>query len=195
MPARRRLGAVVGVALLYATSLFAAEVPPAHQSILLLRTLAYDRNLPARAGALVTIAVVFNPNDEGSELTQSDMVSALRDAAESLLVSGLPVRVIAVPYRDAAALETTLARARVSAVYLCSGLSRIDAISAITRRHAILSTTGTASYLALGIGIGFVSRDDRSVLIVNLVAVRAEGTAFDAAMLRFAELLKQQESK
>jgi hypothetical protein len=183
------------VSLLQATPVLAADVPPGHQALLLLRTLAYDRNLQARSGSYVTIAVVFNADDEISELAQADMVSALRESAESLLVSGLPVRVLAVPYHDAAALSGTLELAHVGAVYLCPGLTRVGAISALARRRAILSTTGTASYLGAGIGIGFVSRDDRSVLIVNLTAVRAEGASLDAALLRFAELIKEPESK
>jgi hypothetical protein len=183
------------LALLPAAPLLGADLPPGHQSVLLLRTLAYDRNLKARAGTQLTIAVVFNADDEVSELAQADMVASLRESAESLLVSGLPVRVLSVPYHDAAALDATLTLAHAGAVYLCPGLTQVAQIFSITRRRAILSTTGTARYLASGIGIGFVSRDDRSVLVVNLTAVRAEGASFAAALLRFAELIKEPESK
>ena len=69
----------------------ASIVPPDLRASLLLRTLAYDRNLAARAGeSQITILVV-----EGSDRADTEAVAtALESATARVSVAGLPVRIV-----------------------------------------------------------------------------------------------------
>ncbi len=184
-----------GLLMLLSASVVRADVPPAHQGLLLLRTLAYDRTLKARAGAAVTILILYKEGDETSQVAQLDMTQVLREAALHLDVDGLPVRVIALPFRGAPGLDAALAGQHISALYLCYGLADdLAAISAATRRHAVLSMAGIEQYVGDGVAVGFVDHEGRSVLLVDVEAVHAEGAQLEASLLRFAQLIKRRSS-
>ena len=116
------VAALVAVALARPAPARAEELPARNQALLLLRVLAYDRNLAQRANGAVTVAVVFRPGDRGSEERRAALLAAFEEVARDVVVAGLPVKVEAIPFRDAADFE-----ARLEAVAAGPGLRRPDA--------------------------------------------------------------------
>jgi hypothetical protein len=64
-------------------------VPHGQQALLLLRTLAYDRNLAARASADATVLVLFKPGDAASAAARDAMPDF--ESATSALGTHFPI--------------------------------------------------------------------------------------------------------
>jgi hypothetical protein len=172
-------------------SVAVADVRPSQQSVLILRILAYDRNLKARAGSSVTIALLYKAGEADSEAANKSVGTAIEEVSKGANIAGLPVRVVHIPFTDVAAFEAKAASEKVAAVYVCPGLGdAVKGVSAVTRRRQMLSIAGTESYLTSGLGIGILMRSDKPTVVVNLPATKAEGADLDAGLLRVAEVIR-----
>jgi YfiR/HmsC-like len=166
-------------------------LPARNQALLLLRVLAYDRNLQARAHGAVTVAVLFRPGDPGSEERRTALVAAFEDVSRDVVVAGLPVRVEAVPYRDAADLETRLDGLHAAIACVDPSLAGATAeIAQVTRRRSVLTATSSRNLVEAGVAIGVVAQAGRAGLIVNLRAARQEGADLDASLLAVSDVIK-----
>jgi hypothetical protein len=166
-----------------------AQVGAGSESLLLLRVLAYDRNVTKRAGKTVTVAVVYKRGDVESELVRGQIATALSEAAKRVTVATLPVKVVSLGMSGN--LDGELAAMKPAAAYVCPGLQdAVAGIAKITRARSILSFGGTDRYVASGLSIGLVPRSSKTAIVVNLPSSKAEGAALDAALLRVAEVKK-----
>lgn len=175
----------LAVALLAALAL--AEAPAPQQATLLLRILAFDRKLPARASGSVTIAVVYKEGNAKSETAMGQVVAALEEAAKKNTVASLPVKVQKVAYgaRFEADLEGAVA------VYLCPGLDDgLGAITRATQARRALTFSSSEDYLKQGTSIALVAREAKLAIVVNLPNSRAEGADLDSNLLRIAEVIR-----
>lgn len=167
------------------------QVPPDVTAILLIRILAYDRQLPVRAGPTVNIAVVYPPVERAYEYTREQLVTALVHRAERSTVAGRKVRALVIPYSPSKDFESKLARERVVAVYVGPGLEdEIENIAHITQRQKILSFASERDYVMKGLSIGVLRLRDRASILVNLASSHAEGAILDAGLLRIARFIK-----
>lgn len=189
---RTALSALLYSVLGFPTVAAALEFGPKQVAGLLLRVLAYDRNLKARTdGKVVQILILFQEGNQDSEVQQLDMLNALEDVSRKINLATLPVKVSALPVTSVSALDARLATLRASALFVCTGLGdSVSAISALCRKRSILTLTANTSYVKQGLGIGFSESDDRIQLVVNLPAARAEGADLDASLLRVAEVYR-----
>ena len=191
MRARLHISAVIALLLACGGITQADELPAGHQSLLVLRVLAYDRNLKTRAKDTVTIVVAYKAGSSASEEARGGIVKALEELASKATVGGLPVRVMAVPSSDPASFESKLVAAHASALYVCPSLAdSISAISAITRRRSIVTLAGTETYVKAGLSIGLAMRNSKATVVVNLTAAHAEGADLDAALLHVSEIIR-----
>jgi hypothetical protein len=166
------------------------DVPARKQALLLLRVLAYDRNLKARAGDAVRLAVAYRPGDRESEERRTALVAAFEEVSREVVAGGLPVEVAAVPWRDAADFEARVAAARPAGVYVCGGLLGVaKEIARVTRRHGVLSAGASKDLVEAGLAVGMVNRGLRAGVVVNLHAAKAEGVDLDATLLGIAEVI------
>jgi hypothetical protein len=184
----RRLLAVL--LLLAGGVAFADDIPATQQSYLIIRILAYDRNVRDRSGgSQVNVVVVYKAGLSASEAVQGNVVGALQTAAGTANVGGLPVNVFAVPYD--ATLEGKVTAAHAAAVYICPGLeSEVATIQAMTRKDRVLSFTDVEPNVKGGLSVGLVLRDGKPKILVNLSAAQAEGADLDSALLRVSEVIK-----
>jgi hypothetical protein len=167
------------------------ELPPRHQALLLLRVLAYDRNLKSRVGGNATVLVLYRPGDPASEARRTALHNAFEEVAREVVVSGLPVVVEEVPYRTAAELDAKLEASHPAMVYVDHALEvNLAEITQLTRRRGVLSADGSRSMVEAGVAIGIVARSGRAAVIVNLPVARQEGVNLDAALLSVAEVLR-----
>jgi len=187
----RKAARLIAVALLGAGGAPRAEevLPARNQALLLLRVLAYDRRLPARAGGGVTVAVAHLPGDVPGEARRDQLLEELREAAATFGVGGLRVSVVSVPWAPETFADR-LRGARACAVLVVGALAdEAAAVSRITRKEQVLSAAERRGAVEAGLAVGLVHRGRRAGVLVNLAAARAEGANLDAALLAVAELL------
>lgn len=188
---RRVLGLALVVALLFrARPALADDPPPAQQALLLLRILAYDRNLKSRTGgAKVVVGVVAKPGDRGSEDVAAKVVRALGDAAARTTVLGMAVEVVTLPFDPS--FGDKLASHRVAALYVAPGLEdSVGLITPLTKKLSVMSMSPRAEPARNGLAVGLEVRGARTAVIVNLQAARSEGVDFESSFLRVAEVIK-----
>lgn len=186
------LGATAAAALRFGAPADGAELGPKQLAAMLLRVLAYDRNLKARSnGKSAPIVVLYQEGNQASEAMQSDVANALEDLAASVTIAELRVSSLPLSYGHLAELEAKLTAKRPVAMFVCTGLAEaVPALSSLARKHQVLTMTLTTAYLKAGLSIGFQRGDDHVNILVNLPAARAEGGDLDAALLRLAEVYR-----
>ena len=169
----------------------AGDLPARNQALLLLRVLAYDRNLKQRAQSAVTVVVLFRPGDRGSEERRSALVSAFEEVARGAVVGGLPVKVESIPYRDPSDLDARLRALTPALAYVDPSLApAVPDITQVSRRLSILTADGSRALVDAGVSVGVVAQTDRAGLIINLKASRQEGVDFDSALLALSDALR-----
>jgi len=186
-----RLSIVAPLVLVLASApAHAEELPATLRASLMVRILAYDRRMASRPPPL-TIAIVHQEGDASSARGGQELSTALEAAARGKTVSGQPLRVLRIGYRNASQLQEELTRAGVVALYACEGLeAQTEAISRVTRQLSILSITGSEAQVNRGLGIGLSRKGNSPVILVHLSAVRAEGADLDAGLLSLSQLVE-----
>lgn len=167
-----------------------AGAPFERQVLILVRALAYDRNLKARAGDAVVVAVLGRLDDDASRRESGAVTDALR-ALGGVKVQGLPLRAARLAWSGAADLEAQVARLGVDAVYVSAGLSEeVQAIREVCRRRKVLSLGGSLGDVRRGLALGAAVADGRSTILVNLPESREGGADLGAELLRLAEVIR-----
>ena len=187
-----KLLAAVAVALVLMTRTTmvgadAAAIDP--RALILLRVLAYDRNLAARSGDQVVIAVVESADDRGLACA-TPMVDALTVAARKIVIGQRPIRGARIRLEPGVSLRARLGELHAAAVYVCVGAGAVAEVARATRAAGALSFTGAEPGPG-GLAIGMVRGADKVELWVNLEAARAERADLSAALLRLAKVVKR----
>ncbi|MBI5497350.1 MAG: DUF4154 domain-containing protein [Deltaproteobacteria bacterium] len=169
----------------------AGGLPPDVRVLLMVKVLAYHRALPQRAGPTVEIGVTWRPGDPQSEAEAQATLEALAALASRLTLVNRPFRGVPLAFRSAEALEEVAVRQRVVALYVCTGLEDdVTALSSVARRLSIATFTGSRELVRGGLGVALSERRGKPGLSVNLAAARAESVAYDAELLRVAEIIR-----
>jgi len=152
--------------------------------IVLLRALAYDEALAARAGPRIVVALLTPGTGSDTALFAS------LQAVAKVTVRGLPIAVVELTYSGADALASELEQKQISAVYLAAGLdAEVPAIVAITRAHKVRTLSSSEAYLRLGASLAALDTagSDKPRLAVNIAASKQEGMALSAQLLQVAK--------
>ena len=167
---------------------YASDVDVTRQALVLARALAYDRNLPDRAGATVGIGVLYKTGDhEDSAKKAYESFSALG----GVKVGGLPVEITLVEWHDADTLINGIESGGIDALYVCAGLTdQVEAIKQVSRAKRVLTLASQRSYVEAGMTLGVFENAGEPKLAVNLPASKAEGASFSAELLRLAEVIR-----
>ena len=190
---KRVIGSLTGLimvtALLATTALMAQDVPPQPQAAIIVRVLAYDRNLKTRSGKGVVVGVIYR--DDAGYKAEKDQVVAAFKAFESQPVQGLPLRTVSHPVRDAKELGDWIAKEGPNVIYLAPNVADlIDPIQAICAQRKAVAVTGVRSMVEKGIPIGVVLKDKKPALIINLPASKSAGMDIDPKVLQLAEVIR-----
>jgi hypothetical protein len=187
------------VSLLLALALVAATHPPAAgqavpvpaelQYTLIAKILTFDRNLQSRSGTEIVVGVVFQPAFPASQAAQREFLAAVR-ASPVQAVEGIPVRVVAIPLRDPAALRGQLEQAGVNLVYVAPLRAvALDQVLEAARAVGAVSVTGVPEYVAAGVSVGLGLQAGRPRILVNLASARREGADLSSNLLMLAEVV------
>ncbi len=165
------------------------QLSPQRLSLLLLKTISYDAHLKTRAGDSVVVGVVSRAG--AGEKYCDDIVSSLTDQAKTTTVSGLPVKITSMEFRDVLALETKIQDSKVSVAFICPGIAdRTAEIVQVTRKKSVISTTSERETTEKGASVGLIAKDSKPVILINVTAARAENAEFGVELLRLAEIIK-----
>jgi len=168
----------------------AAELPPRSQALLLLRVLAYDRNLQKRCAGAVTVLVASRAGDRASEERSAALAGAFEEVAREVVVAGLPVKVETVALRDPAALEARLGAAPAALLLVDEALGgQVAELTRVTRRTGTLSGGASRAMVEAGLSVAVVARPGRAAVVVGPAASRLEGADLDSALLAVAEIV------
>ena len=183
--ASRLACAVVLLLVLAAASGLAQEmaVPTDLQFSLFYRILTYDRALERRASGGLVIGVVYQGRFRASALASEQ---ALRQAPSA--PAGFQVRLVPLDL-DSIDLGQAVEASGCDVLYVTPLRAvGIRAVTAVSHAHGILTLTGVPAYVEAGLAVGIGLRGDRPEIVVNLDAVRAEGSDFSAQLLRLARV-------
>jgi hypothetical protein len=191
--AARGLAAAAVVLGLAAAPAFAAEetdVSPDVQVPIIMRILAYDRNLESRAGAEVTVGIVYAPADPQS-VKEANAVSDAFYRYAGKTVKRLPIRYVLLEYTTPENLERSVATRGIDVLYVAPGNAQnLAGITRVSQARSITTTTGVPDYVRRGISVGVGRSQERAQILINLTSSRAEGCEFDASLLRIATVVK-----
>lgn len=161
----------------------------ARQALIVLRVLAYDKELVTRApGDTVTVLVV-------SGATAADRADRMRWTAgfgllPKVKVGGRGIRVRSVDYGSASAFAAALAEHRPAAVIVGEGIASATVeLRRATRAARALTFSVREPDVRAGLAIGLVPARERDEIVINLEAARAEGAKLSAGLLQLARLV------
>ena len=168
----------------------AADPTDDRRALVMLRVLAYDKQLAQRIGDEVRVIVAY-PADEAGAAEGMRWATAFAKASK-LKVNGRSVSVIAYKVESLEALGRVLERS--AAVVACDGLARkigTATFTRLTRARRVLSISTYEADVAGGLSVAVVPGKQRDEIVVNLRAAQAEGVKFDAGLLQLAREVKE----
>jgi len=187
---RSALATTLVIACVLATSAPArADVADDRRALVMLRVLAYDKQLSQRVGDEVRVVVAYAGDDAGA--AEGARWTAAFAKASKLKVNGRPVVIVA--YRVDSADGLARALSGSAALVACDGLTRtlaVGSIARLTRGRHVLSISTRESDVAGGLTVAIVPGKQRDEIVVNLAAAQAEGVKFDAGLLQLAREVK-----
>lgn len=138
-----------------------------------------DRNLHSRTK--IVVAVIYQESHAPSEQVKTQVMN-WGDA------QGRRLNAIAVAIDGPEGLNVL--RTVVADVFYVAPLraADIEAIAKIARARHIRTNTGVTKYVEDGLGVAIDVRDDRPLIVINLLASQAEGASFPAQLLQLARL-------
>lgn len=157
---------------------------------LLLKVLAFDRNLKSRSGDGIRIGVIYNSSDEAS-LEEFDAVGTELSKFLNIRVAGLPLTFIGLDagFDDVAKVSEQF---RLNVFFVCSGNDpHLESLQKVARKRKAVTTSQVRAYIEQGFSIGLgTSTTSASTVQINLAASIAEGAQFDINFLQLTEVLR-----
>jgi hypothetical protein len=182
------LGACVLGALLASSVAGPDTIAADLQAKILLRALAYDRNLKERVGDSVTVAIVSHRGDNSA--AKESIVRAFGGLAK-LTFQGLPMSVVEHEFSTIEHLRDDIAARGIDVLYLSGGLeAQLASILALTHSKKVATITAEDAYVPAGVAIGVMLRDRAPKLWVNLASSKEEGLNLSADLMRVAEVIR-----
>jgi hypothetical protein len=158
---------------------------------LLLKVLTYDRNFEQKAGAELAIGIVHDPSDRDSAKATEEVGSILYKFAGKT-VKKLPMKYFTIEFTGPADLERFVKEKRISVLYITPGSAKaLAAVLKVSEDLKLTTLTGVPDYVRRGVAVGIGVVQDKPQILINLAAARAEGSDFDASLLRLAQVLGQ----
>jgi len=188
---RRLALATITLVIALATASAAADVDDDRRALVMLRILAYDKQLSQRVGDQVRVVVAYPDDDAG--IAEGKRWTSAFVKASRIKVNGRAV--VVVPYKVQSADGLSRALERSAAMVTCDALTRTLAVSTIaklTRGRHVLSFSTREADVAAGLAVALaIVQGKRDEIVVNLAAAQAEGVKFDAGLLQLAREVKE----
>jgi YfiR/HmsC-like len=183
-------------ALVFAIAMFASRLAQAdaaddRRALVMLRVLAYDKQLTQRSGNDLRVIVVYPSGDAGA--AERERWMAAFGKVRKVKVDGRSVVVAAHQFESGVALDKVLDTLHPAALVACDGLLKQIAgakLASLTRSRKVMSFSTREADVVSGLSVGVVAGKSRDEIVVNLGAATAEGVKFDAGLLQLARSIK-----
>ena len=157
---------------------------------LLLKILTYDRQLEVKAGSELVIGIVSSPTSLASAKARGDVETVLHSYLGKT-VKKLPLQYYWQDYTTPEKLVGWIKAKKISVLYLSPGVEKsLTAILNVSRENHVTSITGVPDYVEKGVSVGIGERQAKPQILINLTSSKAEGSEFDASLLRIATVIK-----
>ncbi len=176
--------------MVLAPSVLASDLPPDEEALILTRALAYDRNLRARAGDELTLAVLVRAGDSQS-LAKAQRVHASFRGLEKHTVQGLPFRAVLVEYSNPTQFKNVVTQYDIDVVYIADGMSQaLSTITALARAQKFSTLGAEVDYVREGgLCLAVTVYENQPRILLNRAAAEQEGASFGAGLLRLAKMV------
>jgi hypothetical protein len=164
------------------------EVPATVQIPLMYKILSFDRNFLSRVGDEVVIGILYQEGYRGSVVAREQVEEAL--SSTETLLAGRIVRWVAIKLDDGGTLAAALRHREIDVLYVgpLRGI-RLEELLSITRAAHVTTFTGVPDYVERGLSVGIGLNQERPQIVINLAAARAEGSDFNAQLLRVSRVI------
>jgi hypothetical protein len=165
-------------------------VPAELQVPLILKILTYDRNFDSRSNSALRVGIVFVAGDPVSLKAKNEVAGVFRSFSDKT-VKKLAIRHTEIEYTSDSQIEEAARINQFNIFYVAPGNSRnLANLLRISRARQIITTTGVPAYVDQGIAVGVGVAQDRPHILINLPSSKAEGSEFDASLLRIAKVVR-----
>ncbi len=189
-PFRRVAAGLAFLVFLHPVVVVAAEPMPLSPDLqvpLILKVLTYDRHFESKAGRELIIGVVYEPGDPDSLKSASTIIATLLRFSGKT-VKRLPIRYQLVAMDQMARLVPSMG---ISVLYVAPGNARnLAALTRFSQANHVTTVTGVPGYVTQGVAVGIDVAQERPQILINLSSSKAEGSEFDASLLRIASVIK-----
>lgn len=185
---RRRVAAVLAT-FVFATTAHAQERVPAELALrVMLRVLAYDKNLPGKDAGDFVILVAHEPG-QGSALKETQ---AAATKLKGLALRNRNLRFEFVEFTSEGALTAAVAKSPPSALLVLPGLSVAGQTSAavVSKQRRIFALTLDPAYVQKALTLGVANNDGRPQIVLNTTAAKHANADFDLAVLKLARVVQ-----
>jgi len=166
------------------------QVPIRMQVPIFLKILAFDRHLKEKAGDEVVLCVLYQQKYMRSNMAKDEIVSELEKLGD-LRIQGLPVRYVALNFKDRGSLEKAVDEMGIDVFYVTPLRAvELSEITAVARKKKVLTFSTIPEYVESGLSVGLGVRGEKPRIVVNLRAAEAEGAAFSSRLLRLAHTIR-----
>ncbi len=167
---------------------------PAQEIELLKKILGFERNWKNRAGQELVIGLLYQKENSISSWIMEDWLNLLSHLSEAdRQLEGVPISFQKVELDSLSSLEAILIEKRVQILYITpletKNIARIlNEIVRVCGKLKIGTFTAVPEYLDSGVAIGFQFKEQKTQIVINLEASRAQGFDFSSQLLRLARI-------
>jgi hypothetical protein len=153
---------------------------------LMARSIGYDKNLKARAGEQLVIALVYEEADAASKAHCASMEAAF-GALRGVRVQGIPIDIVSLAYSKSFAEDAK--KKALDVVYVCPNVKAISDITAQSQKLKLLTIAGEPADIERGLTLSATQDGERVVLVINRASAQAENVVFAEQILGVAKLV------
>ena len=164
------------------------DVPASIQIPLLYKILTFDRNFAAREGDELVIGILYQEGFRSSVVARQEVEDAMRSAGT---VGSRKVRSVAIEQGATPDIAAALRQDGITVLYVTPlrGVSLTPILRA-ARAARVMTFTGVPPYVERGVAVGIGLEQERAMILVNLTAAKAEGSDYNAQLLRVAKVVE-----
>lgn len=149
------------------------------QSLILLKTISYDRTIQ---GNEVNIAVIFDPANSNSINSKDQIIDNIK-----VLKQGIKNKVIKV---NPVSFNSISSSKSADIYYLTKDLPSSSSISQASRNNKIITWSVDSSDVRQGnASISVINKNNRPKLLINIRTLRSEGHDLSSQLLKLSEII------
>jgi hypothetical protein len=188
----KKIGLVTVLIVLWIATSQAQDMsaPVSVQLPLFLKILSFDRNLKARVGDEIVMAVIYQEKFKTSLNAKEELSNLIKESSIKT-IEDIPIRYLSIDMSDNNDLAGVLSKNKVDILYIAPlRAMRIETITSLSRAKKMMTLTGVPEYVGSGVAVGIGIKGEKPQIIINLPAAKAEGADFSSQLLKLAKVIE-----